>query len=88
MSLRHQQIAVTNTRHSAAALGSAMDGDEFANVISLADLGPGWFACVFEILRSEADRDKRENVRFVTDLRSAVNDDVRLKTNAVSDLYV
>ena len=45
--LCHQQIAVADPRHPAAARRAAMDGNEFANMIAFADLGPGRFAGVF-----------------------------------------
>ena len=39
----------------AAALGAAMDGDEFADAVAVADAGFGALALVFQILRGHAD---------------------------------
>ena len=84
VSLGHQQIAVANPGHSAATLGPPMDGDEFSDVIFLTYLCASWFARVFQILRSEADRDEWEYVRFIADRCSSIDDDMRFQADAVS----
>jgi hypothetical protein len=45
--LRHQKIPVTDTRYSASARRSAMDCNEFAYLIFLANFDARLLACVF-----------------------------------------
>ena len=77
--LRHQQISVADLGQTAAALRAAMNGDEFADVISIADFNACRFAAVFQILRRKSDGNERENFIVIADLRIAVNDDVRFE---------
>ena len=41
--------------HQAAALGAAVDGDELADPVAVADAGLGALALVLQILRRHAD---------------------------------
>ena len=51
--LRHQQTIVADFGQTAAARCAAMNGDEFADVISFADFYSGRLARVFQILRRQ-----------------------------------
>jgi hypothetical protein len=83
--LCHQQIIIADPGCPAAAGRAAVDRHEFANMISFSDLGPGRFAGVFQVLRSEADRNERVNVRSVADLCISFDHDMRVKLYIVSE---
>jgi len=85
--LRHEEIVAADAGDAAAAGGAAMDGDEFANVVSLADLNRRRFTAVLKVLRCMADRDEGEYVRAAADLRTAIYRDVRVELDAVSKCY-
>ena len=51
----HEQVVAADGGEQAAALGAAMDGDEFADAVAVADAGLGALAFVLEVLRGHAD---------------------------------
>ena len=57
--LRHQEAIVTSASDTATAPGAAVNRDEFADAIAAADLSLSIFAGKFQILRRQANRDKR-----------------------------
>ena len=60
-------------RHAAAADGAAMDGDELAEHVLLADDEPRRLARVLQVLRPQADRGQREHLVVVAELGVAVD---------------
>src|ERR1019366_2704037 len=50
----HQQVAAADGGEQSATLGSAMDGDEFADAVAVADAGLGALALVLQVLRRHA----------------------------------
>src|SRR5262249_10465472 len=71
--LRHNQTIIPDAGEHPTAFGPAMNGDELANPIPLATLCPGGLAFVFQILRSEANRDEREYVCSFADISVAID---------------
>jgi hypothetical protein len=71
--VRHQQVVIADRRLAAAAGGAAVDRREFADGVVRADRQPGALTVILEVLRREADRRHREDVRSVADLRPAVD---------------
>ena len=51
----HQQVVAADAGDQAAALGAAVDGDELADAVAVADAGLGALALVFQVLRGDAD---------------------------------
>jgi hypothetical protein len=86
--LRHQQIVVTYPRDAAAARGTAVDRDKFAYIVALSDLRSRGLTGVLEVLRAQADGYERINVGLIPDRRVAINDNVRIKTNAGAEDHV
>ena len=56
-------------RDAAAALGAAMDGDELAEDVALADHEPRRLATVLQVLRRQADRRERKDLGPIADRR-------------------
>ncbi len=56
----HQQVVVADLCQQAAALGAAMNRDELADRVPVADPREGALAFVFLVLRGDADRGIRE----------------------------
>ena len=63
--LGHQQTVVADLRQHSAAGGAAMDGYKLSNLIAPADARFGRFAFVLQILRRQADRNKRKDARVL-----------------------
>src|ERR1043166_8112872 len=76
MRLGHDEAIVADACDHAAACGAAMNRNELTDLISCADARLRRFAFVLEILRREADRDKRKNVRLITNRSAAIDDTV------------
>ena len=70
----HEQVAVADRRPAAAAGRAAMDGDELAEDVALADLEPRRLAFVLQVLRRQPDRGERIDLGLVADRRVAVDD--------------
>ena len=51
----HEQVVAADGGEQAAALRAAVDGDEFADAVAVADAGLGALALVFQVLRGDAD---------------------------------
>ena len=86
--VRHQKVVVTDGRDKAAALRTAVDGDKFADFITIADPGFGRLTLVFQVLRSyTAGAIRKENIVF-TNSEFAFQEDVRHQSGAGSDVYV
>jgi hypothetical protein len=84
MSLRHNQAIVASPGHTTAAFRAAMNGDKLPDPVAPPDVGFGLLAFVFQILRSQANRDEGKDVRFVADESFAVNDRVGFEAHAVA----
>lgn len=82
MNLGHEQIIVTNLRQAAAAGGAAMYSYSLADLVALADLGSRRFAFVLQVLRRQADRRERENMRVTPNPCVAVDHYMRFKPHA------
>ena len=68
----HQQVVVADAGDQAAALGAAMDGDEFADVVAVADARFGALAVVFQVLRGHAHGAVREKDVVLADAQRAL----------------
>ena len=51
----HQEIVVADGGDHSAAFGAAVDSDEFADLVAMADSGLGTLAVILQILRRDAD---------------------------------
>ena len=69
----HEDVAIPDRRDAAAAAGAAVDRHELAENVAAADHQPGRLTLILEILRREADRSERVDLRVVADLRPAVH---------------
>src|SRR5690349_2277317 len=83
--LGHDQAIIAEARDHAATRSAAMNGDKLANLVARADARLRRLAFVFEILRSQTDRNEWENVCPGTDRRAAVDHDVRFKPHLVAE---
>jgi hypothetical protein len=72
--VRHEQIAIADRRHAAAARRAAMNRDELAEHVVSADDELGRLALELQILRRQADRRERIDLRVVADRRPPVDD--------------
>src|SRR5215813_4468291 len=88
VSLRHQKTVVADLCDAATAGGAAMNGDKFPNSSSTADYCPCFFARKFQILWWQSDRDKRVNVRLITDHGAPVNNTVRVNAHTIAQVDV
>ena len=70
----HEHVAIADFGDAAAAARAAMDGDELAEDVALADHEPRFLAPEFQVLRHEADRRERIDLGAVADLGPAVDD--------------
>src|SRR5690349_24579561 len=84
--LRHQKTPITDLCDAATAFSAAMNGDKFPNSVATADHCLRLFACKFQILRWQTDRDKRVDVRLITDHSAPFNDAVRINSNSITEL--
>src|SRR5208282_3824846 len=75
----HEQAVVANAGDHPAAGRSRVHRDVLANPVVAADDERRFFSAIFEVLRFEADRRKRENACARPDRRAAVHDYVRAK---------
>ena len=57
----HEHVAIADRRLAPAAARAAMDRDELAEDVPLADAKVGFFAFELEVLRDEADRSERKH---------------------------
>ncbi len=72
--VRHEDVAVADARRPTAAARAAVDRDELAEDVALADHQVRLLALVLQILRRQANRRERIDFRVVADLGPAVDD--------------
>src|SRR5580698_8893686 len=71
MHLYHQQIVIANGGHHSSAFGSAMNIDELANLIAIADSRFTALAMILQVLSRNSDRRvRKENVVFANRQRT------------------
>ncbi len=78
------QVAA-NARHGAVLCGAAVDGDELADGVAVADLERGWFAAVLLVLRIGADRRELEDPVAAADAGGPFDDHVGPDARARTD---
>jgi hypothetical protein len=88
VSLGHQKAIVADLCQAASASGAAMDGDELPNARAAAYYGSCFLSGELQILRRQANRHKRVDVRLVIDLRAAINHAMRINDDAFAEDYV
>src|SRR5438093_6427725 len=86
--VRHEHVAIANRRHAAAALRAAMDRDELAEDVALADRQPRLLAAELEVLWGLADRRDRIDLAVVADLGPALDDARRADAAVPADADV
>lgn len=67
--------------------GAAIDRDEFAKCVSVADFQVGRLAVVFQVLRALADAREREELVCLSDDAGAVQRDVVLEPASITENY-
>src|SRR6185312_7309042 len=77
VSVGHDQRVTAHARHPAALDGAPVDGDKLANLVVVADLEPGGFAGVSDVLRRHADRTEGKEAVVRADFRRSLDGDVR-----------
>src|SRR5205823_1572880 len=70
----HEHVAIADFRDAAAAARAAVNRDELAKDIALANHELGTLAAEFQVLRNEADRGERMNLGALADFGPAVDD--------------
>src|SRR3989344_412022 len=87
MAIGHDEIVMTEPRHTPARHGGAIESAVLPDDVPIADLKPGGFAFVPQMLRRIAQG--RELVNFIVpaDTRRPVDDDVRTDPGIVTDLH-
>jgi len=86
MGVGHEQVGATHVRDTATLGCAAVEGDVFADGIAVADLQPGGFAVVFEILRGLTDRREGKDAIGLADAGGPAQDDVRTDAGAGGNL--
>ncbi len=83
----HQQVVAADAGDQAAARGAAVDGDELADAVAVADARLGALAFIFQILRGHADGAVREEDVVFADPGGAFQVDVGHQAGAGADLH-
>src|SRR5262249_29170046 len=68
MDIGHEHVVVADLCNAAAAPGAAVDGDELAKDVALADNQAALFATKLEVLRNEANRSERIDFRALANV--------------------
>src|SRR5690606_17557573 len=76
-----------DARHGPVLHGPAVDRDEFADRVAVADLEAGRFAAVLLVLRVGADRRELEDAVAATDRRAALDHHVRPDARVRADAH-
>jgi hypothetical protein len=76
MGVSHDEVVAADASEASALDGTAIDGDEFANDVVVADFKARGLAVVADILRSEADGREWEELITSPDFRGAIDSDV------------
>src|SRR6266478_84228 len=84
VSVGHDQVMVADLREPAAFYRAAIDGNELANLVVIADFQARRFARVRDVLRRQADRREREESIVDADLRRSFHGDVRHQVAALA----
>ena len=84
----HDPVVVADARRAAAFAGAAVQRDELADQVAIADDQLALFAAEFLVLRDRADRGELEDAVVAADARRAFDDDVRADRRAFADLDV
>ena len=87
MDVGHQQVAVADAGR-ARRCGAAADGHVFADVVVVADLGRGHFACEFQVLRQAGDRCGGMDLAPLADAGAVVNHRAGTYPAVVADNHV
>src|SRR5262249_31915812 len=82
----HQQVVVADARYHAPAFGAAVDGDELADLVPLADPGLRRLTLVFQVLRRHAHRAVRIKDVVFTDPRGTFDIHASYQPRAGADL--
>ena len=79
MDIGHNQVVIADYGAHAAAFGAAMNGDEFANTVAVADNCLRCFAAIFLVLRRHPARAERKEYVIFADvsLSSSTTCDIR-----------
>ena len=83
----HDPVAVAEDGLADVLHRAAVEGNELADGVVVADFEGGVFAAVFFILRDSAERSEGEDVVVFADARRPFDNDMRRDGGAASDLY-
>ena len=86
--LGHQKAVIPDFCDTAATRSAAMNCDEFADARAIAYLSLGFFAGELQVLRRQANRNKRVNMRVVGDTRTAVDHAMRVNDHAIPERHL
>src|SRR5260370_41772183 len=78
---------VADSRASSALYRAAVDGDELANGVMVADLQPCRLTRISNVLRRHANRSEREEAVGRADFRGAFDRDMRNQAAALAQLH-
>jgi hypothetical protein len=88
MRLGHEKTIIANSGNATTAGSSPVHSDKFANARPPSDLCFSLLARELQVLRRQPDRHKREDMRFVADARTSVDNAVTIDSYAVSENYL
>src|SRR5690349_7217048 len=86
--LRHDQAIISDPGEHSTACRAAMNRDKLPDLISSSNSGFGRLTFVFQVLRSQTNRDKGKDVSLGADGGTAVNYTVRFKADSIFDFHV
>ena len=81
----HEHVVVADLGQPAAARGAAVDRDELADHVAVADHQAGRLPAELQVLRDQADRGERKDLVAVADLGVAVDHRGRADAAVASD---
>ena len=84
----HQPVVVADAGHPAAFLGAAIEGDEFADHVAVANLQARLFTVEFLVLRRRAERGELPDPVVAADPGRPVDDHVRPDRRAIADFHI
>ncbi len=84
----HDQGVAAHAGEAAAFYRAAIDGDELANFVVVADLQAGGFSRVSQVLRRHTEGGEGENAIVDPELSGAFDGDMRNKVAAFAEFYI
>jgi len=88
MRLGHEKTILANSGNATTPGRAPVNSDKFANARAPSDFCFSLLARELQVLRRQPDRNKREEMRFVADARTSVDNAVTIDSYPVSEDYI